>query len=404
MQARERLFVRLTTEQAGILDHLDEQQQALINGPAGSGKTMMAYELARRIAAKGEDVLFLCSPKMLRKHLNDTARRHAKEQSQGRRITFAIPRGYAFDYLNSITTYPFAVNKADGAMAEAKVLQALYQGQRRISNVVIDEGQDFTDAWIEGLRKCTTGKFFVFYDRNQALFQDELPRWFQKAPCKLGLTKICRNTREIATTAFRFIAQSPQMSPLVPSGARPKLHLHSRMEDGREILSDILLGYLSDDKAGIGPEDIAVLTMRTEATSLLKGYKWPAVWSAESHLRAICFTSSARFKGLERRIVIIVDVDFARVGDKKYRGYMHLGCTRAVHELHIIAVRPDVRDVWMAVDALGGQSTPGGDVSELADLLVVDVVQRQKQVVREQRGAGTALRQRSGVKLVPSKN
>ena len=42
------------------MDFLDEQLTAAVNGAAGTGKTMIAVEKARRHAAAGERVLFLC--------------------------------------------------------------------------------------------------------------------------------------------------------------------------------------------------------------------------------------------------------------------------------------------------------------------------------------------------------
>ena len=47
-------------EQIALLNYLEEQDNAVINGLAGTGKTVMAVEKARRHAEKDESVLFLC--------------------------------------------------------------------------------------------------------------------------------------------------------------------------------------------------------------------------------------------------------------------------------------------------------------------------------------------------------
>ena len=44
-------------EQSGILNFLTEQRSAVVNGAAGTGKTMIAVEKAVRHAADGEKVL-----------------------------------------------------------------------------------------------------------------------------------------------------------------------------------------------------------------------------------------------------------------------------------------------------------------------------------------------------------
>ncbi|MBS6477853.1 MAG: DEAD/DEAH box helicase family protein, partial [Firmicutes bacterium] len=56
---RER-FNSLIAEQCNLLNYLEEQRSAVINGAAGTGKTMIALEKARRHSDKGEKVLFLC--------------------------------------------------------------------------------------------------------------------------------------------------------------------------------------------------------------------------------------------------------------------------------------------------------------------------------------------------------
>ena len=63
-------FNMLLKEQYKILDFLDEQPIAVINGAAGTGKTMVAVEKARRHSAQGDRVLFLCFNRMLRDYLD----------------------------------------------------------------------------------------------------------------------------------------------------------------------------------------------------------------------------------------------------------------------------------------------------------------------------------------------
>ena len=64
------VFHRLLKEQEGLLNYLVEQKSAVINGAAGTGKTMIAVEKATRHATNGERVLFLCYNVMLRDYLN----------------------------------------------------------------------------------------------------------------------------------------------------------------------------------------------------------------------------------------------------------------------------------------------------------------------------------------------
>lgn len=56
---------QLLHEQYRLLDFLEEQNSAVINGAAGTGKTMIAVEKARRHSINGEKVLFMCYNRLL---------------------------------------------------------------------------------------------------------------------------------------------------------------------------------------------------------------------------------------------------------------------------------------------------------------------------------------------------
>src|SRR5918997_5836857 len=62
-------LVQLTRRQFDVLDHLRGVRRASIGGPAGSGKTMLAVEKARRLEQEGFRVLLLCFNQPLARHL-----------------------------------------------------------------------------------------------------------------------------------------------------------------------------------------------------------------------------------------------------------------------------------------------------------------------------------------------
>ena len=65
-------FNALIKEQSNLLNYLEDQRSAVINGAAGTGKTMIAVEKARRHSVKGEQVLFLCFNVKLKEYLEST--------------------------------------------------------------------------------------------------------------------------------------------------------------------------------------------------------------------------------------------------------------------------------------------------------------------------------------------
>ena len=72
----EQQMIRLAARQCAILDALARNQRMIIEGSAGTGKTLLAVECARRHAAQGRRVLFVCFNRLLADHLNVYAARH----------------------------------------------------------------------------------------------------------------------------------------------------------------------------------------------------------------------------------------------------------------------------------------------------------------------------------------
>ena len=56
----DRELLRLTEDQFRVLDMLSRQRRVAVSGGAGTGKTMLALEKARRLAAEGLEVLLTC--------------------------------------------------------------------------------------------------------------------------------------------------------------------------------------------------------------------------------------------------------------------------------------------------------------------------------------------------------
>ena len=65
-------LVQLTHEQSALLGRRSRETRMVVRGCAGSGKTMLAVEHARRLAQGARDVAFVCFNRRLREHLQAT--------------------------------------------------------------------------------------------------------------------------------------------------------------------------------------------------------------------------------------------------------------------------------------------------------------------------------------------
>lgn len=290
------VFHRMLQEQSGILNFLTEQKTAVINGAAGTGKTMIAIEKAQRHALAGEKVLFLCYNNQLKNYLSEN---YVHEN-----IDYYTLSGYACRICNSTTP--------NYVKMQAKLEDMYFFGTFPYDHIVIDEGQDFGIEDVEEAKiietlksivedtKPDTSSFYIFYDRLQLVQSSQIPKYINEADCKLTLYRNCRNTENIAMTSLAPITdRGPKLIDGCIKGAPAKLHFCTDEVAAREKIN-LLLEMLK----GQGVKDVVILTCKTETTSILSGYVINGVYKNKYR-----FSTCRKFKGLEADAVILVDVD-----------------------------------------------------------------------------------------------
>ena len=314
-------FHRLLEEQVNILNYLEEQKVAVINGVAGTGKTMIAIEKARRHAVKKEKVLFLCYNRMLSDYLVNVAGNEY--------IDIYTIDGYACKICH--TTTP------DYSLLKCKVEELYMENAFAYQHIIIDEGQDFgQDEIMESevielmadivSDNTTNGSFYVFYDKLQLVQGRKIPSYILEADCKLTLYKNCRNTVNIATTSMRPLTNvSPQLYKGAVAGAIPHMYFTDSKKPEEQIVDNLLVS-LRQERI----EDVIILTCKTENTSCL------ALYIADGRYKNKCkFTTCRKYKGLEADAVILVDaLDDAFLPEKNRLFYV--GASRARLSLFIV--------------------------------------------------------------------
>lgn len=316
---RERAFVRLTEEQARVLDYLVEQDRAVVAGAAGTGKTMVALELARRLSADGKDVLFLCYNRALRRFL--------QTNHGGARIRF-----HTFDSLAAEEHIELA-GEFDAAKA-AMLARFRDPATEDLPNVIVDEGQDFEDEWVTALEARAAGVFYVFYDRNQLVQRPAVPSWIRDAECRLVLRRNCRSTTQVARFAHGVAAIPP--SPDTVDGPRPELHACESGAEARQCVAAIASRLLGE--RGLRPDEIAIVTPRTPETSILPAFQRIGDAPVSDVPRAghLVWTTVRKFKGLEAKAVVVVDFAARDLVDPDARRLLYVGASRATQELYVV--------------------------------------------------------------------
>jgi superfamily I DNA/RNA helicase len=352
-------FVRLTAEQAGILDLLRQQRRAAISGCAGSGKTMLAVEKARRLSSEGFRVLVTCFNRALaefiRSQLPTPAARRPRARAAdaqldllGQRVEVESFHRLAGGWARraGLALEEPADDEARERFYRERLPEALQQATARLPErydaIIVDEGQDFEEDWWLPLQSLLAdpdhGILYVFYDDNQSLYTAGAKLPIETPPYLL--TRNCRNTREIHTWVGRWYRGEAAPEAAGPEG-RPPLVL--RWRDERELREHVrrTLHELVHVE-GVAERDLVVLTPRGRATSALWRDPqfgnlrltdgWPP---APNHVEC---TTVAAFKGLERPVVVLAEVGRAVARPEEL---LYVGGSRAMSHLVVIEQATD---------------------------------------------------------------
>ena len=333
------MFDRMTQEQGYLLDYLEDQRVAAIQGGAGTGKTVLAIEKAKRVSNDGK-VLFLCFNKLLLEWLKSV-------NSECDNIEFYN--------LPGLVCSKNGVPDAGGNDGISAYLNSVDPMQWGFKHIIIDEGQDFLEEHLEILStiaELTQGCFYVFYDKNQLVQQRQTLNWVRNVECRLVLTTNCRNTKNIAITSNKSLGIEQVKMRLDVTGAKPQLFINQSKEQLCESISKLIRKYTDN---GIRKKDIVILTVKTEESSILNGVLsiegYRIVDSIDSS--NILFTSARKYKGLESDVVILVDVDEKTFVSEEERRVFYVGSSRAKHFLDIFCCVND-SDIPRFAEAITG--------------------------------------------------
>ncbi|WP_456598651.1 NERD domain-containing protein [Blastococcus sp. SYSU DS0616] len=312
----------LTRDQARVLDWLRSNRRVEVRGGAGSGKTWLALEKARRLTLEGGRVAVMCYSRGLAEYLRrrvDTWNRKERPAYVGTFHGLGIDwgvtpgsdddSGYWEEYL------PERMVELAGGLPEAD----------RFDAIVVDEAQDFAESWwpavLAALRSPEDGCLYVFADEGQRVFARQ-----GRPPVALtpfDLDENLRNTKQIAGT-FGSLTTS-QMRYRGGDGV-PVRFVQCSTDDAIGAADDEAAALLD---AGWPAESVALLTtyrrhpVQAERQTAGQDAYWDSFWADDD----LFYGHVLGFKGLERPAVVLAINGFR--DEERAREMLYVGLSRA---------------------------------------------------------------------------
>lgn len=342
----ERTIERFTQEQYSVLDALQDNDRILVDGLAGTGKSLLALEAVRRAVLTGKSVLLICFNKLLGKWMTT----QVDQDSVGSSVTVRVRHihGLMRDISGHIS------NPESGSDYWAKelpeqTLLALWEDENapKFDVLVVDEAQDILTAeYLDVLNELLAGglaggRWLMFGDfENQAIYlenpdssaEDMKQMLTDRAPhhARHRLTINCRNPERIARVLTSVCHVSPGYTRTIPDldGADVDPFFWTDHDDQQCLLLETLRKLRETFDA----RDIVVLSTHKDARSCAAGLTshdgraLVALRSSSSDDHGTAYASIHAFKGLEARAIIVTDITSLA---KKQRSLLYVAMSRA---------------------------------------------------------------------------
>lgn len=340
----ENRLVRLTNEQAQIMEALSVNTHLLIEGNAGTGKTLLAVDFARKKAAAGNRVLYLTYNKNL---ANNVTRRLGKMDNLKVINIHALFAEYVPISVEVMKENPqtyFSEILPEAFYEYVSNLSADELEKMQYDVLVMDEGQDILnplylyslDALLKnGLDK---GDWAVFYDEKQNIYNPEYSDGIDMLMgynnTKFKLFVNCRNTVQIGTYSSK-VSGIDLGEFIKENGEEVEKLSYSDEVSYKKVIKDTLK-HLKNEKVNL--KDVLFLSPKKYKNSMLAGIGVEVNELGDEFDAALdlpVYATIQGFKGLDAKIVILVDVE--HIKEENFSRFLYIAGTRARTLLYIVA-------------------------------------------------------------------
>lgn len=330
---------QLTRDQAKVLDLFTSFDRLQVVGGAGTGKTWLALEQARRRAAAGERVALLCYSRGLGRYLEritQTWKPRERPAFVGLFHDLPITWGAQQGADDDVNFFERILPARLGELADSRPRADLFD------TVVVDEAQDFGELWWSSLVRCLRdpdrGGLFVFLDEAQRVFGRDGVAPIATPP--VHLDENLRSTKQIAQLCGSL--RDGVTRPRGMDGAPVRL-LDVPYERAIEVADDMVDTLLDE---GWLPGQVALLATGSRhpmQVELVGGAGHAGYWDGFFAGEDVFYGHVLGFKGLERTAVILAVNGFREV--ERARTLLYTGLSRARVLLVVVGPRGEIERI-----------------------------------------------------------
>jgi hypothetical protein len=341
----------LRAQQKPVLRLAALNRQLVVSGPAGTGKTLIAMEVARIAAISGARTGLICFNQLVGSWLHD---RIASEPTAPPNLIV----GSAIRVISEMCGISIPSDPDEGFwdrdlpnLIEERVTDPEFHADAVFDFLIIDEAQDlmarpqlwqslsmFLDGGFETGRFLILGDFATQVIQNRDATLTALAALETRCrPARWEITENCRNYPIVGNTAASLSGFSRSIySGFMKGGGNLENYdiiFYQNPDEQAEFLAHLLQEFKT---RGYRPEEITVLSFRRDEFSIadrlrLSGQRLRPMRMAGP---GTGYGSIHAFKGMENKIVILTDLNPEDI--ELHRTLFYVGMTRATESVRLL--------------------------------------------------------------------